>query len=99
MRFVRMTAFPIGVSPEFSLERVSRYESLKSTVTFQPAFRTQSTGKCPEFQDVSQMLGIKWDLPQDISPGKYQIRSAFCNKQWQEMPDQIVTPEFEVYPR
>lgn len=99
MRFVRMTAFPISVSPKFSLERISKYESLKSSVAFQPAFRTQASGKCPEFHDIGQMLGIKWELPHDISPGKYQIRAAFCNKQWQQMPEQIVTPEFDVYPR
>ena len=99
MRFVRMTAFPIGVSTEFSLEKVSRYEKLKNAVPFHPKFRTQVEGKCPQFQNIGQMLGITWELPHDLSPGRYKIRANFCNKNWQDMPDHIVTPEFDVYPR
>jgi hypothetical protein len=42
-------------------------------------------------------MGVHWKLPGDILPGRYKIRASFCEKQWKDMPAEILTPEFDVY--
>jgi uncharacterized protein YcbK (DUF882 family) len=98
LRFARMTAFPVSVSAEFQLEKLSGYESIKKAVAFNPEFQTQASAKCKQLTDVKEMTSIKWELPHDITSGRYHIRSMFCNKLWHDMPDEIVTSEFEIYP-
>lgn len=95
LRFTRMTAFPIGVDPEFKLERVDG----KKRLSFRPAFSAPVSGNCPKFSDIVQMSGIKWTLPKDLPSGRYRIRATFCNKEWTDMPEEIETPGFEVKTR
>ncbi|MFH0799725.1 MAG: DUF882 domain-containing protein [Pseudomonadota bacterium] len=97
LRFTRMTAFPIGVSPEFVLERVED-GGAKKTASFKPSwsFSPPCDCACPKFSGIDHLMGIKWQLPGDIHPGRYRIRARFCEKQSEEMPSEIATPEFEV---
>jgi len=94
LRFIRMTAFPIGVRPEFVLEKLEKNGPSKEITRFKPSFTTSVKSDCPQFSDIGQMMGIGWKLPSDISPGRYRIRASFCQRSWEAMPAEIHTPEF-----
>jgi len=96
LRFIRMTAFPIGVIPEFVLEKVEKNGQSKKIARFKPSFAIAAKSQCPQFSDIGQMMGIHWKLPGDILPGRYKIRSSFCQRLWEDMPTQIYTPEFAI---
>ena len=96
LRFIRMTAFPIGVMTEFALNRVEKDGSPKWITDFKPKFARPTDGKCPEFEDIGEMLGIHYQLPKGIPAGRYRISAFFCNRLWEEMPVEISTPEFQV---
>jgi uncharacterized protein YcbK (DUF882 family) len=99
LRFIRMTAFPIGVSPEFVLEKVEKNGQLKKIVRFKPLFAIAPKTPCSQFSDIDQMTGIRWKLPGDLLPGRYKIRTFFCNRLWEDMPVEIFTPEFDIIHR
>jgi uncharacterized protein YcbK (DUF882 family) len=99
LRFIRMTAFPIGVSPEFILEKIEKNGQLKKIVRFKPLFAIAPKTPCPQFSDIDQMTGIRWKLPGDLLPGRYKIRTYFCNRLWEDMPVEIFTPEFDIIHR
>ncbi|MHB8138453.1 MAG: YcbK family protein [Smithellaceae bacterium] len=96
LRFIRMTAFPIRVSSTFSLIRQKdQYESDKLR-DFMPVFSNISqTDQCMAFRNIDEMNNIKWELPKDLKPGRYQVQVQFCDDAWPDMPRQIQTPEFE----
>ncbi len=96
MRFIRMTAFPIGVAPEFELVRQTAKRSQVKTAGFKPSFGMPIKGKCPQIRDIGQTTVIQWQLPEDISAGRYFIRAGFCDTVWAAMPSRISTPEIEV---
>jgi uncharacterized protein YcbK (DUF882 family) len=96
LRFIRMTAFPIGVNPEFVLEKVEKNGQSKEIVRFKPSFAIAAKSQCPRFYDIVQMAGISWKLTNDILPGRYKIRASFCQRQWEDMPTEIFTPEFDI---
>ena len=96
LRFIRMTSFPIGVMPEFVLEGVEKNDRSKKITRFKPSFASPAGIPCPQFSDISQMMGIHWKLPSDISPGRYKIRASFCQRLWEDMPSEISTSEFAV---
>lgn len=96
LRFIRMTSFPVGVSPEFVLERVEKNGQLEEVARFKPTFAVAADSGCPQFYDIGQMMGVDWQLPGDIFPGRYKIRALFCQKEWKDMPAQVATPEFVV---
>lgn len=96
LRFIRMTAFPIGVNPEFILEKVEKTGQSKEIVHFKPSFEIVAKSQCPQFSDIEKMMGIRWKLPSDILPGRYKIRTSFCQRLWEDMPTDIVTPEFDI---
>jgi len=99
LRFIRMTSFPIGVIPEFVLEGVEKDGRTKQITRFKPSFASTAGSDCPQFSDISQMMGIHWQLPGDISPGRYKIRGSFCQRLWEDMPTEISTPEFAIIRR
>ncbi len=99
MRFIRMTMFPIGIDSTFTLERKNKKGVWKRSDRFVPAFSKTASGKCPMFNDIGEMLEIKWQLPADLKPGRYRVQSSFCDKTYDEMPEEIFTPEFEVVNR
>ena len=99
LRFIRMTAFPIGVSPEFILEKVKENGQLKEMARFKPFFAIAAKTPCPQFSDIDQMTGVRWKLPSDLLPGRYKIRAFFCKKLWEDMPVEIFTPEFDIIHR
>jgi len=99
LRFIRMTLFPIGVIPEFVLESVEKDGRTKKIARFKPSFAFAASSNCPQFSDINQMMGIGWELPSDISPGRYKIRASFCQRLWEDMPTGISTPEFVIIRR
>ncbi len=96
LRFIRMTAFPIGIMPEFELYRKDVRGAPQEVTAFKPSFAAAVDGPCPQFADIDQMASIRWHLPADLLPGRYQIRARFCNNPWQDMPAEISTPEVEI---
>jgi len=96
LRFIRMTAFPVGVKPTFSMEAVGVNPGLSEPVSFKPSFAFNDGGRCPSFSDIGEMMGIKYGLPKNIPPGRYKIKAWFCERHWDDMPSEISTPEFEV---
>lgn len=96
LRFIRMTAFPIGVNPEFVLEKVEKNGQSKEIVRFKPSFAIAAKNQCSRFYDIGQMAGIRWKLTNDILPGRYKIRASFCQRLWEDMPTEIFTPEFDI---
>lgn len=96
LRFIRMTAFPIGVAPEFSLVPCAADDAASEPLLFQPVFGVPAAGDCPRFEDIAQMAAIRWDLPADLPPGRYCVRARFCGLAWESMPPQVATPVFEV---
>jgi uncharacterized protein YcbK (DUF882 family) len=99
LRFIRMTSFPIGVIPEFVLEGVEENGRTQQIARFKPSVVSTTGGDCPQFSDISQMIGIQWQLPADIPPGRYKIRASFCQRPWEDMPHEISTPEFAIIRR
>jgi uncharacterized protein YcbK (DUF882 family) len=96
LRFIRMTAFPIGVSPEFSLESAGPDGRFEAMTTFKPAFAVPGKSACPTFSGIGEMLNIRFKLPAALPPGRYVIRASFCDKAWETMPEQIITPVFQL---
>jgi uncharacterized protein YcbK (DUF882 family) len=96
LRFIRMTAFPIGVIPEFSLIRKNGKTGEEKPLGFKPDFAVQESGSCLHLGDIDQMAGIRWELPGDLAAGRYTIRAEFCGHAWKDMPGQIETPEIEI---
>lgn len=92
LMFARMTAWPIGVEPEFVLESVEKKNSKKII----PATFEGEGKKCHIFDDWKPMLNMSWQLPSDLKPGTYTIRAKFCDKQWEAMPSEIATDEFKI---
>lgn len=96
LRFIRMTAFPIGVTPEFSLEPQTDPDGSDVAIFFKPSFAVSTKSPCPQLNDIGQMASIQWRLPEKLPAGRYRIRSRFCNREWDDMPEEISTPEFEI---
>ena len=96
LRFIRMTAFPIGVVPTFILERITSEGAAGEAATFKPRFAIPTDGTCPQFGNIDQMAAIGWDPPPNLSPGRYAVRARFCGSAWEAMPPEVVTPTFEL---
>jgi uncharacterized protein YcbK (DUF882 family) len=96
LRFIRMTAFPIGVSPGFSLVRCSGDGDVAEALVFRPTFGVVVSDDCPQFQDIEQMAGLHWELPPDLPPGRYCVRARFCGGPQEGMPVEVSTPAFQV---
>lgn len=94
LRFIRMTAFPIGVKAEFVLEPAGRRAA--SATVFKPSFVVDGIIACPVFKSIEQMNAIRWELPSKIAPGRYRIRAVFCGNPYPDMPEEVLTPEFEI---
>lgn len=92
LMFARMTAWPIGVEPEFVLESVEKKNSKKIS----PSPLAGESKECHVFNDWKPMLNMSWQLPSDSKPGTYTIRAKFCEKQWEAMPSEIATSEFKI---
>lgn len=96
LRFIRMTAFPIGVSSEFALDRQDNQDGPREVAIFNPFFALTVQDACPRFADIGQMATIGWRLPADLPAGRYKIRAKFCDNPWDDMPPEISTAEFEI---
>ena len=94
LRFIRMTAFPIGVWPQFSLMRRSDAHGWRTVAGFEPGFAIAVHGTCPQFADIEQMDGIRWNLPAGLAPGRYRIAARFCDSSWTDMPAEVFTSMF-----
>jgi uncharacterized protein YcbK (DUF882 family) len=96
LRFIRMTAFPIGVQPVFALARQGANGTWGPVQSFTPAGGPWTSGACPQFNDIEHMAGFAWRLPADLPPGRYTVEARFCESAWPQMPATVATPEFEV---
>ena len=94
--FIRMTAFPIKVQSEFNLISKQNPENAEGILSFRPDSEAHTTDRCGEFNNISQMASFRWHLPSNISAGRYLIRAVFCGNLWEQMPEEIATPEFEI---
>jgi uncharacterized protein YcbK (DUF882 family) len=96
LRFIRMTAFPIGVRPEFTLMPADPSDGTGEAVTIGVDAAAPAAGSCAEFDDIDQMAGFRLSLSSDLRPGRYRIRADFCGTRWKKMPTSVLTPAFEV---
>lgn len=96
LRFIRMTAFPIGVARKFRLEAEGMSEKDEPLATFEPIFPVTVEEACPRFTDIAQMSFIRCGLPNNLPSGRYILRAQFCDNEWKDMPPQVVTPVFAV---
>ncbi len=96
LRLTRMTAFPIGISPSFTLEVKTPDGGWKKRETFEPLPSVPDSHACPKFSNIAQMANFKWRLPTNATPGSYRVRATFCESPWPDMPESITTAEFEV---
>jgi len=95
LRFIRMTAYPIGINPIFTLER-EKNGKWKKAGRLKPQFAIPADTNCPKFSNIDQLNNIRSSLPTKIKPGRYRVRTSFCNNEWEAMPDSIVSYVFEV---
>ncbi|MDJ0886427.1 MAG: DUF882 domain-containing protein [Desulfobacterales bacterium] len=98
LRFIRMTAFPIGVAADFELRRHSAAGEIQSTRTFRPQFEMLTAGDCHQLADIDQMAFIRWRLSADLKPGRYDIQARFCGRSGKDMPASVRTPPFSIAP-
>jgi uncharacterized protein YcbK (DUF882 family) len=96
LRFIRMTAFPIGVRSEFKLMSTDPSEDAGETLLVDSDAGGPTAGSCAEYHDIDQMAGFRRSLPPELQPGRYRIRADFCGARWEKMPASIVTPEFDI---
>jgi hypothetical protein len=96
MRFIRMTAFPVRVIPEFVLLRQNDRGEMEKCLNFIPSFNIPEKEPCREFRNIEEMNRIQWKLPADLKPGRYTIRAGFCDQAGPDMPAEIQTPEIQV---
>jgi len=96
LRFIRMTAFPIGVTPEFVLERVDGSDGPRTVACDRPHFSIEIDGPRPQFSSIAEMMEIRWRLPEMLSAGRYVLRASFCRSSWEAMPTSVATPAFDI---
>ena len=96
LRFIRMTAFPIGVVPVFFLQDRSEEKVSGKAIGFEPAFAVPVDGRCPRFEDIDQMASIRWALPRDLPAGRYAVQARFCGEVGEKMPPEVATPVFAI---
>jgi hypothetical protein len=96
LRFIRMTGFPIGVLPDFILERIDHGAGSQAVGNGRPDFNIPINGPCPQFASVGDMMDIQYRLPEALSSGRYCLRASFCRKKWEAMPSEVATPPFEI---
>ena len=88
VKLARVTAYPVGVTPTFSISGSG--DSLREF-----AFEGQNEA-CISVRDVTERAFI-WTVPQDFPPeGKVHIQLRFCDKQFAEMPGQIMSNAIEI---
>ena len=91
-----MTAFPIGVAATFELRRRSSTGAILESIKFRPEFNRFHQGNCPRLGNIDQMAFIRWRLPHELPPGRYDIQARFCDSRWDRMPAQVTTAVFEI---
>lgn len=98
LRFIRMTAFPIGLRPDFRLIPVDGQPANGEAggMAFRMPFAVPVVDGCAAFHDIDQMAAFGRQLPAILSPGRYRIRATFCDDRWDTMPSFVLTPPFEV---
>jgi len=96
LRFIQMTAFPIGVASNWTLERMADSGGSQQPMTVQPAWTGSDASDCRNFSSIEAMTGIGWRLPPTLPAGRYRICASFCQRLWEAMPAEACTPAFEV---
>ena len=96
LRFIRMTAFPILLNPEFSIVRHGDLSKVGNRHDFTPIFTVSQQNGCVSFHNIDDMNNIKWKLPMELKSGRYKIQARFCGDTWPDMPRKIETPVFKI---
>lgn len=96
LSFIRMTAFPVEVQPEFQLVPRPKTAGTQAVVQFKPDVQPAAGKACLAFYNIRQMQAVSWTLPSGIPPGRYLIRARFCDSRGEKRPDQADSPVFEV---
>ncbi len=96
LRFIRMTAFPVGVSAEFALYSQGEKGAPKRVAIIKPTFSLPVAAECPQFENIDQMADIEWPVSRNLAPGRYRIHAFFCKNPWKGMPTEIQTPAFRI---
>ena len=96
LRFIRMTAFPIGVAHRFYLEPAAVADTVGAATAFVPTVEIPAQGSCLKFSRIDEMAHLQWPLPGGLPSGPYRVRARFCRNPWKEMPREAVTPTFHV---
>ncbi len=95
LRFIRMTAFPVGVASAFELRRYSPAGEVLAARPIRPQFDVPAAA-CLSLTTIDQMAFIRWRLPAGLEPGRYDIQARFCDARWKDMPAFVLTPPFEI---
>lgn len=97
LRFVRMTAWPIGVQRRFALEHEVE-GTWREVRTFAPTFTRarRRKGACLQLASIAEMAGIVWKIPADLPAGRYRARASFCKSRWEAMPTEVRSYLFEL---
>jgi len=96
-KLIRMTEFPLYISPNFILQRMDD-KRWKQTSVFNPIFHhaeVQSNG-CFKIDSISDGSQITSTLPQKLQTGQYRVVVSFCNPRSGMMPKSATSPLFEV---
>lgn len=96
LKFTAMTAFPIGVNPKFTLEMKTKKGEWKKAGALELSPQTAGGSVCPKFSKIEAMADFRFTLPASIKPGRWRILAKFCENEWDKMPAEIFTSEFEV---
>lgn len=96
LRFVRMTAFPIGVQAEFELEKRQNERWIK-VLKLKPFERKEETSKmCGNYSSIADIANFSFTIPTSLPPGIYRFRSYFCKRKWPDMKSESISREFEL---
>ena len=88
VKLARVTAYPVSVVPTFV---VNGNSGSPRDFTFEG-----QSGTCVPVRNATER-SFTWRVPDDLPPeGKVQIQLRFCDKQFAEMPDQIVSNVIEI---
>ena len=88
VKLARVTAYPVSVVSTFSIQ-TNDGAMREFTFAGQPE-------PCVPVRDASERVFL-WRVPDDLPPeGKIQLHVRFCDKQFAEMPEQIVSNVIEI---
>lgn len=95
LRFARMTAFPIGISPVLTLESAAGDQLAESARSVRLQLGKRQP-RCALFENAEQLAHLPWQIPRSLGVGRYRLRAKFCKRRWPAMPAEISSYPFEL---